>query len=341
MKDTKLFNEIEFVEINNQHEDGIIDLLLITLPNKDKTTLKEQYKILNYENPIQNFKPIGIVAIHKNKIIAYRNFVALPYLFANKKVKILVPNNTVTHLNYRRKGILTEINKISFGLYSNKFSFFLNMSSNKYSMPANLKQKWLTLGEKDYLYKRFLGLTKSIEKNIKISFTQQVRSDIIVDIYKKSIFSNDLKIEIDLSSIEFVEWIFNRKDYQYAILKKDNISLAYCCYSINKKKCNLIHFDMVNQNYSISYLLNEIAKNNKITSFYYFGKKKKSLREIELLQAGFMSTNNLFIRRLVKKSLTPFLIRPTKENYGTPDFFVDGIDARLIDNWNITKLSNF
>ncbi len=98
---------------------------------------------------------------------------------------------------------------------------------------------------------------------------------------------------------------------------------------------------MVNQNYSISYLLNEIAKNNKITSFYYFGKKKKSLREIELLQAGFMSTNNLFIRRLVKKSLTPFLIRPTKENYGTPDFFVDGIDARLIDNWNITKLSNF
>jgi len=338
---TNSIKHIKFEQVNNEHQDGIIDLLAVSFPHKNRKRLENEFLFLNYANPTQNYKPVGIIARDENKVIAYRNFVALTFILNEKKIKILVPNNTATHPDYRGMGILTKMNQLSFETFLNEFSFFFNPSSNKSSLSVNLKQKWLALGEKDYLFKLNLKSLKKTKKDIDVSFVKMPNLKMIQEVYGQSIFFNKSKISIDLSNDKMVKWLFSKDEYQFVEFNKNGTNLGYCCFTVQSKKCNLIHFDFVDSYVTISSMLNIISNKYAVSRFYYFTKKKRAFREIALLKAGFISTTNSLLRKITKKSLTPFLIRPIREHYTSSDFIIDNLDVREIANWDITKLSNF
>lgn len=339
--DDKSNRDFEIIQVKRKHEEGIVKLLFQSFSGKDIRKQKRLYKFLNYENPAQKKNITGLVAIKDNIIIGYLGFVVLPFLFGSKRLKILIPHSIATHIHYRRKGISKRIFEKSLDLFDNDYSFFLGTSFTKLSILGRIKQKWIILGKKDYLYMRHFSINRNYKKNDEIIFKEEVPSEIINIIFKNSIFSDDIKIRIDLSSIDFINWIFNRDGFKWAVLKKNSDEIAYCCFYIKGNHCNLIHFDMINFDSSLNRLLDEIAFKYSIKSFYYYSSNKKSLKRKILRKVGFWSTNISLVRKILKKELLPILFRPTQKVYDSSYFFIDNIETKDIENWDITKLSNF
>ena len=332
-------NEIDFVHVKKEHEDGIIELILKSYTDLNKKYIIEHYRYLNYGNPIQDSKPLGLIAIYNNKIIGYIGFTGLPYLIGNRKLNILVPNGHATHPEYRSKGVARKIHEVMYECYSDKYTFFIGTSLNKLSIKGKIKQKWKFLDEKDYLYKIHLKKNKKVNQLYSISFENEVPSKIINRVFKDSIFSKEIKI--DLNSIEFIDWIFGMKSYKWVLLRKDKTEIAYCCFQIKKGRCILIHFDMIYNDDSLIHLLDEIGNKFSINSFFIYSNNNKSLRYKILKKAGFWSTNYPIIRKILNKELVPILIRPTVKDYDLSYFIINKIDTSKIINWDITRLSDF
>ncbi len=333
--------DFEFLKVQKEDEEAVINLITKCFPSLDKTSIVNDYRYINSENPEQGNNPIGIIVKHEKKIIGYRGLVGLPFLFGNEKKNIIVLYSGVIDPDYRRKGVFSRINKKVIEVFDNEYSFFLNTSSNRKSGPSYVKQKWKVLGDKDYLYKSYFKLKKSSNKNYTVIFKNIVPSKVICNLHQESIFSHELKIRLDLSSNQFVDWIFSKEGYKWAILEKDNLPITYCCYSIENKVCNLIHFDMKLNDKSLVYLLEEIAIKHSFKKIICFNKKIDSPRRKILRRSGFWGSNMIFIRKILKKQITPIFIMPTRKNHKLSRYTVNKIDASNIQNWDVTMLFNF
>jgi len=283
----KFKKEVEIAQLKKEHEDGVIDLILTSFSGKQKAQLLERYRFANYHNPAQNNIPLGLVAIYNKKIISYRGFIGLPYLAGDEKIKILIPNSTATHPDYQRKGISREINEKSLDIFSDQYIFFLGTSLNKLSFLGKLKQKWRLLAEKDYLYKRQFRISSKLSKNKHIFFEDKVPTEAILSISKASIFSKNHRIRIDLSTKDFVNWVFTNQDYKWAVLSDNKEPIAYCCYTVDGNKSQIIHYDMIYNDNNLAVLLNEISRNNGVKLFMRYCPKTKSLRRKILMNSVF------------------------------------------------------
>lgn len=332
---------LSITKVDSAHEAGIIDLLMQSFPGKDFGRQESHFHFLNYENPTQYYSPMGLVAVHEGMVVGYLGFIALPFLIGERKLKILIPHSTATHFQYRRKGISKKIFEKSLDLYSEEFVLFLGTSYTRLSIKGRLKEKWKILANKEYLFKINFSLYKRKRRNYDISFEREVPSDSIKYIFENSVFSKDSKIRLDLNSTEFVNWIFNREGYKWAVLRIKEEAMAYCCFTVSKDKCNLIYFDMICNDQSLKILLREISNKYSLKTFYYFCSDNESMKREFIRKLGFWSTSNDLIRKIMGKELFPILIRPTVKDYDSPYFTTYDVNLSDRNNWDITKLINF
>lgn len=331
---------INYIPVEDYHLDRVIELLLLCFP-----TLKvnsEEFKHVNFRSPISNYKPLGFVAMDEEKVVGFRGFIPLLYSFNGSVKKVLAMSNTATHPEYRRKGIFIGLFEMSLKFFYKEYPYILNTSSSKNTVPAYSKYNTLILGEKDYLYKKSFKKKQPMSfKNNKISFSKIVPTTVIKSVYNASVFSKDMPIRIDLNSEEFIEWLFKSKKYEWVILYKDDLPIAYCCFLIEGNKCNLIHFDVNNRDNSLKLLLNAISTKYDIDLFVFFSKKNNSLRKKMLNKCGFLGTNFSLVRKILKKEIYPILMRPTLIDFKEEDLNLQGLDISNMNNWDITSLSYY
>lgn len=330
--------EIIIKPFEKKYLEGVIELSSKNLWKSSSKELIKKFIHINFNNPIQNYEPVGVVALDNNKVVGYRGFVSSLWQINQDVIKILIAYSGNVHSEYRRLGILTKMTNACFELYSESFDLFLNTSTNKLSTPSYLKSKWVILGEKDYLYKYANPLSmKKMDSSYKISIYDKVPFKEICSVNEHSIFkSNHIKSYI--RSHEYATWLFDNPLYKFVILEQNNKTLSYCCFSIKGKICSIIDFDMIIDNKEIlKDILNTIRVKYKNKFFNCYVAKNSSPFYNTFKKSGFITSNISFIRKVLKKELTHLLIRPVKED----DYLIDDIDLRDINKWIITWSCNY
>lgn len=313
------------------------------------------WKYLN--NPCAE-QPLGIVALDKGKVVGFRGYFATKWFVGSRKsmLTILCPGDTCVHPEHRQKGLSVAMGDLAGAEYSSKYKLFFNMSSTKLSVPGYLRMGFLPLTQKSYITKcNIIGLIAHIvtlNQHLDLSAAKFTCGE-----YDAVTISNNPRPE-EMSSLikcrgyrdskltllqdeHFFRWRFNNKKtkYLFCYAKTANLISGYVVLSIspNNRRGYILDY-AESESGSIERILQHIIRLKcfSILSIFNFG-VDDNLRQI-LKTMGF-GTNTL-IRKLEKLVYgeCPLLIRPTQHHCKDGDWFVGGLDLRIIENWNIKPI---
>lgn len=128
---------LEFREIDYSNDiPEIVDLLRTSLSEKHT---KESFKWKHIDNPFG--KSLGFLALDKNKIIGVRMFMKWDFSNEGEIIHALRPVDTVTHSDYRNKGIFKKLTLDGLEKYKNNYDLIFN-TPNQNSYLGNLKMGW-------------------------------------------------------------------------------------------------------------------------------------------------------------------------------------------------------
>ncbi len=105
------------------------------------------------ENPFTK-DPVGTMALYKGRVVGFRGCFVTRW--AVKKggdtVNILSPADICVHPDHRRKGLFAMMTETIIDRYQeSRYAAFVNLSSNRLSVPGYLKMGWKPLAEKRLL----------------------------------------------------------------------------------------------------------------------------------------------------------------------------------------------
>jgi GNAT superfamily N-acetyltransferase len=114
----------------------VVELLRSSLSDQHTKT---HFLWKHYHNPFG--KSYGILAYDKDKIIGVRMFMRWEFLQDGKVFKAARPVDTVTHKDYRHRGIFSELTKRALHWVDKTTELIFN-TPNENSAPGNLKLGW-------------------------------------------------------------------------------------------------------------------------------------------------------------------------------------------------------
>jgi hypothetical protein len=338
----KTGKHIIFAPFEDKYLEQVIELNKINLWPRMSEQFEKKFKHDTLNNPAQRDLPSGVVALFGNKVIGYKGMIGSAWKVNNFELNIITPSNTSVHIDYRRMGVFENMTKMAFEIYQNSFQYFLNTSSNKYSSPGNLKLNWYELGEKEYLIKFNNPLT--IKKNVfkdKLIIVDSAPIVAICQINYSSCFKAD-KIKLSIYSEEYANWLFNYPSYKFCVLNIGSQPIAFCCFEIFDKKCQIIHYDSMIDDKKIFF--NMLKLISEKFDFYVFrnytAKNKTSLHET-FCNSGFYPTNIRWLRRLLKWEIAPFLIKPVESDLVSDSNLYDNVNVYDINNWIFSPINNY
>ncbi len=231
------------------------------------------------------------------------------------------------------------------------------MTATRNSLPGYLKMGYYPLISKEYLTKnntigliRYLLFTKfkynrtykeiSYGKFGNIVVSQQPSSEEMLALLEKEKSGfNKVMLYQDKN---FLSWRLSNKWSQYLFLYyiENKILTGYLVIRISTNKLRGFIADYAGKDKAtIEKILKFIMKAGyfDVLSIYSFCVANNVKLKMEEL--GFKS-ESLFrvIERKVNGEL-PLMIRPVKQNFTNNDFFIEGLDLRKIENWDLKGLS--
>jgi hypothetical protein len=304
------------------------------------------------KNPYQN-KPLIFLAFSGDILVGFRAYLIQYFLISDKKVTIISPADTIIHPEFRRRGIISMLNKQSLekiNLEHPSDSILLNTTTSKNAMPTYLKFDWFPCSNKNKIYgyrfsifniiKSLIKIDENSNKIFEISFSKAGLIFEITNHINKSKIIEFIKTNRDRSKFTNIrdELFFNWR-YSY----ESDRYLMISCYSNKKMLGYSILKKISNYEYSIE---ESLAVDNKVfrTMLKVIQRKLKIpiLRTIlfskedeqKFKLCGFYIESNLFLK-IFKRQRFPVLVRPTKLNLSEADFIIEGIDIRDIENWQL------
>ena len=347
------FDEYEINLYCSEYFLQVVDLMQY-LTGNDQDINRYYLKWKYEDNPYTEF-PLGIVALYKGKVVGFRGYFATRFQIKGRNDKIisLCPGDTCVHPDHRRKGLSVAMGKKASEEYTGKYPFFLNLSSTKISLPGYMRMRYIPLTTKAYLSRCSInGLVKYIfnankrfdQIDPKISFgifddivvSQQPRhKEMHILIAGQEVSAHKITLYQDE---DFFSWRFANKHNKYVFFYriKNTVTTAYMVIRIspNNRRGFIVDYGQVDET-SIEKILKFIirARLFDVLSIYRFSLNENIKFTIQDL--GFKKVS-LFrtIERRISGEL-PLLIRPVKQNYSESDFFVEGLNLRIIENWLI------
>ena len=97
--------------------------------------------------------PLGIVAMHKDRVIGFRGYFATRFEIPDKtnNLIVLVAGDTCVHPEFRRKGLSVLMGNLAADAFSGDYRLFLNMTTTASSLPGYLKLGFQPITKKTYL----------------------------------------------------------------------------------------------------------------------------------------------------------------------------------------------
>jgi hypothetical protein len=315
------------------------------------------FKWKYHDNPYTE-NPLGIVALHKGKVVGFRGYFATKWQIRKEDYKftVLSPGDNCVHPAHRRKKLSVIMGETATNEFSSISSIFFNFSATKISEHINLINGFIPLMKKAYLNNNTIwGLIKFILKlrcreeldKGKISFGNF--DDIVVSdrpnpkdmstiIYGER--SNVRKFTL-LQNEEYFKWRFRNtmKKYAFYYYRQNNRTTGYVVIRVSENNKRgfisdfssgdilalekILKFIIKMKNFDILSVSNYSVTDNLSTIFKKLHFKKNSLtRLIEKSQHGEI----------------PLFIRPVKQNYAEENCFIKGLDIRKVENWTLKEI---
>lgn len=328
--------------------------LLKYLIGIDDSANRDYFRWKYHDNP-NTESPLGIMALHKGKVVGFRGYFATRFQIKGKTDKIisLCPGDTCVHPDHRRKGLSVAMGNRASEEYTGKYPFFLNLSSTKISLPGYLRMHFFPLASKRYLTRcsmsglvKFLFNTKKRFNQISPRITFGTFDDIIVSqqprpkdmhalIEGQEVSANKIALYQDE---DFFRWRYANKHNKYMFLYriKSEVITGYIVIRVspNNRRGFIVDYAQGEET-SIEKILKFIlkAKCFDVLSIYYFSLTDKIKQNVQDLRFKKTSLFRVIEKRI--KGELPLLIRPVRHNYCDSDFFVEALDLRKIENWHI------
>jgi GNAT superfamily N-acetyltransferase len=350
-----LFDNYEIVHYHPDMLDDVLGLLRHLWGNdyaNNRLYFNWKYSL----NPFAE-KELGIVALHKNRVVGFRGYFATPWkIKETEKAVILCASDLCVDPAHRRKHLSLMTAKLAMRDYANDYPFFFNFSSNKLSTPLSLKLGYRPLADRGYWNKYSpSGIIKyalSSKLNVKQSnmvIPEGTFGDIEISGNPKpkqmaAIVSRQMnlfkKIYLDRNKAFFI-WRFKnyRKKYIFYFFKEQNEIKGYMVVRVLPEK---------NRGFIIDYEIQDEAAALKLTTFPIKNKHFNVLSICAysvtmpmahaLLKLGFKQKS---ILRYIEKKIEgewPVLIRPVKQNISEQDFYINGLDIRDFQNWSLKEI---
>ena len=183
---------------------------------------KENFLWKHFENPFGN--SYGLVALDKSKIIGARMFMFWEFRKSDKFLKAIRPVDTITHPDYRGKGIFKKLTLQGLEDCRGTYDFVFNTPNNN-SFPGYIKMGWSSYDQN--LYFR-IALTFNWNKEGSIN---------LIPIGDVDLNNVDLSSEYYRTNFttDFAHWRYKHAVYNVAKFEKDSVEL-YLFYKIGKIK---------------------------------------------------------------------------------------------------------
>ena len=331
--------------------------LLRGLWSNDPTENLSYFKWKYEDNPYTE-SPLGIVVLHDGDVVGYRGYFACRFEVRGKNgdISILIPCDTCVSPAHRRQGLSVVMGNLAKKKYAGQHSLFLNMTCTHKSLPGYQRMGFLPLANKVFLTQAsLLGSAKYIRSD---------RSDVPLD-RSRVAFGRFGEIEvsaepraIEMAAIsaedihdrgrirlfqdeQFFRWRFRnprRKYVFYYLLDGDRLTgYVVVGLSANNRRGFILDSAQTNE-IAIETILKYItrARHLDVLSIYEFCLEPafaNNLKRLGFSRRGLIRT----LERRLDGEL-PLLIRPIQEIFTDEDLFIEGLDAREIENWSLKPI---
>jgi hypothetical protein len=343
---------IKFEKYSGKHKDNLLEMLQLLWKELNENEIKERFAWRYEHNPLSIGKPYIYLALNDDIIIGIRAFVFQKFINNKKTYNVLTPADAIVDPNYRRMGIFSKLNDFflkDLNSSNLKNVLILNLSTNQYSFAGNIKQGWEKLrcsikfgykiSVKNIFNYTFGGLkSKKPAKNqtytigdTQIIISQTIKSEEMAGLAErfrnKNKFTNirdsaffNWRYSYDDKRIYFVYCYINNILQGYLILKK--VSNIYFFLEEYRTINNRILKQMIQKSFSgLNYLLLRAW----ISSSY----ENKTMKE-----CTFFIEPSLIIK-IIGRTRNPILVRPISIIPQKSDYFIDNLDLKNCNNWEL------
>ena len=142
---------IEYRPFTRADEDGIVDLLTVSMKMQEFPDLRGFWRWKHYENPFGESP--GMVAIGEGKVVGLRVFLRWEWQAGDRVYRAGRAIDTSTHPEWGRRGIFETLTTSMLEQVSEEGMHFIFNTPNQYSMPGYLKMGWVLVGRLPLLVK--------------------------------------------------------------------------------------------------------------------------------------------------------------------------------------------
>lgn len=247
---------LTYREINYKEDVSQIVELLRTSLSENHT--KENFLWKHYYNPFG--RSYGRVACDHEKIVGVRMFMFWVFVKQEKKLKALRPVDTITHPDYRGKGIFKKLTLDGLRECSGRFDLVFN-TPNKDSYPGYIKMGWKKYSEN--LYYRAALIIPFIQKKNACKF---IHLHEIEDPY----LTLDQRYYQTLKSSSYIQWRYGDFGYKAGIIsiKGFELTIIYKLILIKGLKAIVVEEIFGNREHHTE-ALKTLAAKTKVFFIYY------------------------------------------------------------------------
>jgi len=344
-------NNIRIKEYSEEDKNAIINLLGYLLTDIDEIEREKIFVWRYEENPYQK-KFLIILAYSGNLLVGFRAHLVQYFLIFDKKLAVISPADTIIHPDFRRRGIISMLNKHSLNLIHSEYpvdSLLLNTTTSKNAMPTYLKYDWYPCSNKNKVYAYKFSIFNIIKSVLKLSSTNDTEN---ISFYRSN-YKFELNRRINAEKIlDFIninrdkskitnqrDELFFRWRYSY---ESDKYFQIVCC-----QNENVVGYMILKKLSSYEFSIEEyLTMDNRILKLLLKTAQIKLkipiLRTIifanhdmkKMKSCGFFVESRLYLK-IFKRRRFPVLVRPSKPIISNEDFLIEDLDIRDIENWQL------
>ncbi|MBL7068232.1 MAG: GNAT family N-acetyltransferase [Candidatus Omnitrophica bacterium] len=310
------------------------------------------------ENPFAK-EPVGVIALYKGRVVGFRGcFVSKWKAGDNESQTLLLsPADICVHPDHRRRGLFTIMTESIIAEFGDReYNAFINLSSNKLSIPGYLKMGWIPVADKSFIRRDSLKavLSSIFMKKIKFSLyrgpveygrfgdievSRNPKADEMDSIVRKQKILSDNGMRL-FKNLDFFRWRFqnNRRKYVFYYYWRNGAVSGYVTLraSGDNEIGRIIDYGESSDN-AIEKILRFIIRNRQydILNIWNINLGEEITRALRNLRFDMRDFGK---RTKGSEGRLPILIRPLKKEYREANWFINEVDIRNIANWKIDEI---
>lgn len=342
---------IKIKKYSKNYKSRLIELLQFLWKNPDESERIKKFEWLYEKNPYQK-EPFIYVALDDEKLVASRAFVPSNFTVDGSIIKIFCGADAIIHPDYRRRGIFSQLQSALIKDIRTLFPekcIIIELSANQASTPGLLKlglQQTNGIKKSGYkislfnylkvkLFKRKESEEQTIcranKKNMCLELSKKLYAYEISTFLKENRRNNKIT---NVRDETYFLWNYSYKPekYVYVYCRKNSILIGYVIIKhISDYQSSIEEYFSLDPEV-LQFMINVAAI--KLTVPILRTRILTTEEKTVLQKCGFIGEFDLLMKLLKKKRLS-ILIRPVQLETIEKDFFINGIDIRDIDNWQL------